>query len=88
MPSIHMHHSIRFVSVLIVLLPLSLSFLLTKGGAPPLIIIVLLVLLGVAALAILGAIFYQFISVSSAVEQLGIDESTSGVKTELTRDIE
>lgn len=68
MASIHMHHSIRFVSILIVLLPLSLAFLLTRDGTPPLIIIVLLVLLGVAALAILGAIFYQFVSVSAATE--------------------
>jgi len=86
---IHSHHSLRIIAILLIVLPLSVTYLLQSSELQP-ITIVMLFLLNLASLLILGGIFYRFISVSfaSMKGEPHSEEPDQTVTSQLKKEIE
>ena len=90
MHTMHLHRSLRIIATLIIVLPLAVTYLLLGRELYPATVI-LLILLNLAALLILGTIFYQFISASyasiRAKSRTGDGEHDAIAMSELKKDI-
>ncbi len=87
--NIHLHRSLRLVAILLIVLPLTVTYLFLGRELYP-VTVVLLFLLNLAALLTLGVIFYRFISASfaSMKEEPHLERPDQTAISQLKRGIE